>query len=119
MARLHDVGGLGVVSISAITVAELYLGVEVLPDGRRKANLLASLDRVLTGGMDIRPLSGAAARTFGRAGAALKKAGVSCSFQDLAIASIALAENRIVASNDRFFEDAQRVCGLRFERWEP
>ena len=115
MARVRDAGGLGVLSVSAITVAELYLGVAILPEGRRKATLLASLDRVLTRGIDVRPLSGAAARICGTAGAALRSAGVSFSFQDLAIASIAIAENSTVAYNDRFFEDAQRVCGLRFE----
>ena len=119
MARVREAGGLGLLSVSSITVAELYLGVEVLPEGRRKADLLASLESTLTGGFDIRPLSGAAARAFGRIGAALKREGISCSFQDLAIASIALAEERTVASNDRFFEDAQRVCGLKFERWKP
>lgn len=119
MARVRNAGGLGVLSVSAITVAELYLGVAILPEGRRKASLMASLDNTLTGGIDIRPLSGAAAKVCGTAGAELKRAGVSYSFQDLAIASIALAEDRIVASNDRFFEDAARVCGLRFERWEP
>jgi len=119
MARVRDAGGLGVLSVSAITVAELYLGVAILPEGRRKASLLASLDGTLAGGIDIRPLSGAAAKVCGTAGVALRSTGVSFSFQDLAIASIALAENRVVASNDRFFEEAARVCGLRFERWEP
>lgn len=119
MVRVRDVGGLGVLSVSTITVAELYLGLAILPEGRRKAGLLASLDDTLAGGIDMRPLSGAAAQVCGTAGAALRSAGVSFSFQDLAIASIALAENRVVASNDRFFEEAARVCGLRFERWEP
>jgi len=119
MARVREAGGIGVLSVSAISVAELYLGIAILPEGRRKVSLLASFDIALTGGIDVRPFSGAAAKIYGTAGAALKSAGVSYSFQDLAIASIALAEDRIMVSNDRFFEEAARVCGLRFERWEP
>jgi hypothetical protein len=30
-----------------------------------------------------------------------------------------MAENKTLASNDSFFEHVQRLCGLRFERWEP
>ncbi len=49
----------------------------------------------------------------------LKSNGVGFAFPDLAITSVALAEDRTVASNDRFFRDAARVCGLKFERWDP
>ncbi len=67
----------------------------------------------------MRPFSEEAAKAYAEAGAKLKSAGVSYSFQDLAIASIALAEGRTVASNDKFFESVAGVCGLLFERWEP
>ena len=117
--KVREVGGLSVLSTSTITVAELYYGVMILPEGHRKANLLTSLENVLGGGIEVRPFSGAAAKTYAEAGAALRRAGVRYSFQDLAIASVALAEDRTVASNDRFFKHAQRVCGLMFERWEP
>ncbi len=59
------------------------------------------------------------AEVYSEAGATLKNAGISFSFQDLAIASIAIAENKILASNDGFFEHMQRLCGLRFELREP
>jgi predicted nucleic acid-binding protein len=49
----------------------------------------------------------------------LEKGGVAWDWPDLAIASVALAEHMTVASNDSFFGHVERVCGLRFERWEP
>jgi len=69
--------------------------------------------------MEVRPFSTEAAWIFSEAGATLRRAGVAFSFQDLAIASVAMAENKTLASNDGFFTAVQRLCGLRFERWEP
>lgn len=77
-----------------------------------------SLDAALRN-VEVRPFTEEAALAFGWAGSRLKSSGISFSFQDLAVASVALAEERTVASNDRFFRNAARVCGLRFERWEP
>jgi hypothetical protein len=30
-----------------------------------------------------------------------------------------MAENKRLVSNDNFFDHVRRLCGLRFERWEP
>lgn len=54
-----------------------------------------------------------------RSAALLEKEGVAWDWPDLAIASVALVEHMTVVSNDRFFRHVERVCGLRFERWEP
>ena len=70
-------------------------------------------------GLEVRSFDQDAAAAYGWAGMLLKKAGVGFSFPDLAIASIALVEHITVASNDGFFEEVRRVCGLKFERWEP
>jgi hypothetical protein len=59
-------------------------------------------------GLEIILLSRQADKTFGKLGATLKDAGVGYSFQDLAIASIALTENSTIASNDRFLKTRQR-----------
>ena len=66
-------------------------------------------------GLEIILLSRQADKTFGKLGATLKDAGVGYSFQDLAIASIALTENRTIASNDRFLNTRQRFqrCELQ------
>jgi len=80
---------------------------------------LTSLTSMLDAGTDVRPFSVDAARVYAQMEATLRGAGTAFKFQDLAIASTAVAENKTLASNDGFFEDVQRLCGLRFELWEP
>jgi predicted nucleic acid-binding protein len=117
--RVRDAGGLARISISTITLAELRYGLRIMPDSRKKTSSLESLRRILDSEMDIRPFTASAAEVFSEAGATLRGNGISFSFEDLAIASIAIAENKTLASNDGFFGHMQRLCGLRFERWEP
>ena len=119
LAKVEGIGGLGVLSISTVTLAELAFGIRILPEGRRKNELLNGLEGMLETLMDVRPFSAEAAGIFSEVGATLRRAGVAFSFQDLAIASVAIAENKTLASNDGFYEDVRRLCGLRFERWEP
>jgi len=119
LAKVEGIGGLGVLSISTVTLAELAFGIRILPEGRRKNELLNGLEGMLETLMDVRPFSAEAAGIFSEVGATLRRAGVPFSFQDLAIASVAIAENKTLASNDGFYEDVRRLCGLRFERWEP
>ncbi|MGI8539445.1 MAG: hypothetical protein ACR2N0_06655 [Rubrobacteraceae bacterium] len=73
----------------------------------------------LTTNYRIRPFTASAAEVYSEAGARLKISGIAFSFEDLAIASIAISENKTLASNDGFFDHVRRLCGLRFERWEP
>lgn len=118
VSRVREAGGSGLLSISTITLAELNYGVRIMPEGRRKTERLDDLGKMLGTGMDVRPFSAEAASVYSEAGATLREAGVAFSFQDLAIASVAIAENKTLASNDSFFEHVERLCGLRFERWE-
>jgi predicted nucleic acid-binding protein len=90
-----------------------------MPEGRRRTERLDDLEKMLRTGMDVRPFSVDAARVYSEAGATLRAAGIVFTFPDLAIASIAIAENKTLASNDAFFEHVERLCGMRFERWEP
>jgi predicted nucleic acid-binding protein len=119
LAKVEEIGGLGVLSVSTVTMAELAFGIRILPEGRRKNELLNELERMLGTRMEVRPFSAEAAGIFSEAGATLRRAGIAFSFQDLAIASVAIAENKTLASNDGYFEDVRRLCGLRFEHWEP
>jgi tRNA(fMet)-specific endonuclease VapC len=119
VTRIRDAGGLSFLSISTITVAESMHGVIAMQDGAKKTRLLASLEQLLATGIDVRPFSIDAARVFAEAKAKLEAAGVNVSFPDLAIASIAMAENKTLVSNDGVFEHVERVHYLRFERWEP
>jgi len=115
--RVRDAGGLARISISTITLAELRYGLRTMPDSRKKTSSLESLRRILDSEMDIRPFT--ASEVYSEAGARLKISGIAFSFEDLAIASIAISENKTLASNDGFFDHVRRLCGLRFERWEP
>ncbi|MBA2694182.1 MAG: PIN domain-containing protein [Rubrobacter sp.] len=117
--RVRDAGGLAFVSISTITLAELRYGLGIMPESRKKAAAVSSLGRILDSDVDTRPFTASAANVYSEAGATLRKAGIAFSFQDLAIAAIAISENKTLASNDDFFGHMRSLCGLRFERWEP
>jgi predicted nucleic acid-binding protein len=94
VARVREVGGLELLSISTIALAELTFGIRIMPEGRRKITLLDGLDQMLRTGMDVRPFSAEAAGAFSEAGATLRQAGVAFSFKDLAIASSLLPRTR-------------------------
>jgi toxin FitB len=94
VAKVEEAGGLGLLSVSTITLAELAFGIRILPEGRRKTSLLNNLGALLGTRMDVRPFSADAAEVFAEAGATLRRAGVAFSFQDLTIASIAIAEEQ-------------------------
>lgn len=118
VAKVAAAGGVNSFYVAAITVAELRHGAEAMPEGRKKRQLVMGLDAVL-GGLEVLPFAQDAAAVFGWAAALLEKEGIAWDWPDLAIASIALAEHMTVASNDGFFGRVERVCGLKFERWEP
>lgn len=119
VAKVEKAGGLTNLAVTTITVAELRYGVGAMPEGKRKSARVDSLDAVFFAGIEVLPFNQDAAAMFGWAGALLKDVGVPFGFPDLAIASVALAEDRTLVSNDGFFENAQKVFGLKFERWEP
>ncbi len=119
VGRVRDAGGLPLISISTITLAELRYGLRIMPESRKKAAAVSSLERILDSDVDIRPFTAPAAEVYSETGATLKKAGIAFSFQDLTIAAIAMSENKTLASNDDFFGHMRRLCGLRFEWWEP
>lgn len=119
VVKVGAVGGPNALSIPTIALAEAKFGVMAMPAGTKRARLLASLEALLATGIDMRPFSAEAAVVFSDAGAKLAAAGVGIAFPDLCIASVAISENKTLASNDGVFEHVQRVYGLRFERWEP
>ena len=119
VVKVREIGGPGLLSISTITLAELSYGMQIMPGRRRKAGLLESLEQMLRTGMDVRPFSADAARAYSEGEAKLREGGIGFASQDLAIASVAMLENKTLASNDSFFDHARRLCRLRFERWKP
>jgi hypothetical protein len=97
--------------LSSITVAELLFGVGVLPAGKRKASLTASLDDV----MELfeprtLPFDTAAARRYAELAITARAAGKGFPTPDGYIAAIAAAHGFAVASRDMA---AFKAAGLK------
>ncbi|MDY7015418.1 MAG: type II toxin-antitoxin system VapC family toxin [Cyanobacteriota bacterium] len=99
------------VSICVITVAELYFGAF---NSNRIAHNLARADQLIQS-LPVLPLRNNALRHFGELKAQLRRRGQPIADFDLAIASVALAENLIlVTNNTRHYE---RIAELQLENW--
>ena len=97
--------------ISAVTQAEIELGLALLPEGRRKNELLQAAKEIfsLFDGRNL-PFDAAAAQEYALIVAARVKAGRPVSVEDAQIAAIARANNlRLVTRNSKDFE---RIDGL-------
>jgi predicted nucleic acid-binding protein len=95
------------VTVTAITVAELSAGLEILPEGRRKSNLRNHLNALFE---TYRPISHdfdmACGQTYGRIIAARRVIGHPISTEDGMIAAICLSQNLPLATrNVRDFDD--------------
>lgn len=97
--------------ISAITLGELYFGVE--KSARRTENLQA-LERFI-GRLTVLPFSAKAASHYGQLRVELQHSGKPVGGNDLLIGAHARAEGlTLVTNNTREFE---RMPGLRVENW--
>ena len=97
---------------SAITLAEILYGIELLPEGTRKGELLSGAERlfkvVLAG--RILPFDEHAARQFSQIAARRRRHGRPISELDAQIAAIAFAHDAVLATrNTSDFEG----CGVR------
>ncbi len=88
--------------LSAISLAELLLGIESLPAGRRRKLLAGALDQqiVTLFGERIVPFDLAAARTFAKVVTTARRQGYPISVPDAQIAAIAAARRFSVATRD-------------------
>jgi predicted nucleic acid-binding protein len=88
--------------LSSITVAELLLGIAILPDGRRKSALDENLRRLLLPLFEGRILifDMAAAEAYARLRARCRATGKAIAVVDGYIAAIALANGLTVATRD-------------------
>ena len=88
--------------LTTISIAEIYRGIELLPDGKRKSVLKGDTDRSLEllFADRILPFDLTAAHVFATLSASAKKRGYNLSMADAQIASIALAHNFSVATRD-------------------
>lgn len=96
--------------LSSVTIAELMFGIGVLPKGKRKDRLSATLDGVLALFADrILPFDTAAARRYADLAVKARAAGKGFPTPDGYIAAIAAVHGFAVASRDA---SAFRAAGL-------
>jgi toxin FitB len=88
--------------LTTISIAEIYRGIELLPNGKRKSNLKSKTDESLELLFENRilPFDLAAAHAFASLAAKAKKGGNNISMADAQIASIATAHGFSVATRD-------------------
>lgn len=99
-------------SLSAITLAEIYYGIEKSPVKKKERRLKIDSIRSL---LDIYPFNEQTAATYGVIRAALEKRGIPISERDTQIASIALANKLcLVTHNTREFS---RISKLEVDDW--
>jgi toxin FitB len=103
---------------TAISMAEILQGIELLPVGKRRAGLLAAAHSMFTSLLAGRvlPFDESAAQAFAPIAADRRKRGKPISLFDAQIASIAKARNAALATRDiHDFEG----CGVRLENpWQ-
>ncbi|OYV32209.1 MAG: VapC toxin family PIN domain ribonuclease [Rhodospirillales bacterium 20-64-7] len=88
--------------ISAVTEAELRYGVLLLPEGRRRADLIAALEAMLTEDFAgrILPFDSAAALAFAAIAASRRQAGKPISQFDAQIAAIVRSRGAALATRN-------------------
>jgi len=99
------------ISISSITVAELYYGAE--NSIYRERNRLALEEFFLP--LEILPFDEKAALQYGIIRADLKKKGKIIGAMDMLIASHAIANNLILVTNNE--REFRRISNLKLENW--
>jgi toxin FitB len=94
---------------TALTVAEIFGGIEVLPPGQRKESLRAAAERIFAIGFPGRvlPFDEAAGRVYGAILAARRRAGIVVSQIDVQIAAIAKTRGMAIATRDADFRDLE------------
>ena len=98
--------------VSAITQAEIILGISLLPAGKRRDALAAAADAMFTQDFAGRCLSfdANAAVNYGAVVSARRRAGIAISTEDAQIAAIAIANGYPLAT--RNIKDFQQINDL-------
>ena len=98
--------------ISAITVAELHLGIELMPDGRKKSELRLAIDRAIhLFGQQCAPFDALAANEFARIVARRRQIGRPIEALDAQIAAVAMTTGFALATLDR--KGFEEIDGLK------
>ena len=99
-------------ALSAVTLAEIYYGIEKSPTRKKERQL--KIERIRSQ-LDVYPFNEPAALKYGSIRAALEKQGQPISERDLQIAAIALANKFCVVTHN--VKEFCRIPGLKVEDW--
>lgn len=102
------------IATCAPAVAEVWYGLEVLPQGRRREALEAYYGGILTA-IPILPFDAAVARVHGRLRAELRRTGKAAPFADSLIAAVALSHRLILVTAN--VKDFAAIPGLQVADW--
>ncbi len=116
MSRIHDRNAIAwldrqprsSVWTTSVSILEIRFGLQILPLGKRRSDLMAAFERMVTDKIEerIAPFDAAAAQHTADLMAARQKAGRVVDLRDAMIAGIALATAAMLATrNIRHFED--------------
>lgn len=104
-------------AISAVTLQELQMGLELLPEGKRKDQIRGFLE-VIKRRFSIIPYDQSASIVCGEILATMQKVGQPRPVCDSQIAATALANNMIlVTRNTKDFQPLQKISLLKLENW--
>ena len=102
------------IATCAPAVAEVWFGLEILPQGRRREALEAYYGGILTA-MPILPFDAAAAQLHGRLRAELRRGGRAAPYADSLIAAVARSHGlTLVTAN---VKDFAGITDLQVEDW--
>lgn len=102
----------GELSLSTITLAEIYYGIEKSPIKKKERRL--KIERIKST-LAIYPFNEPAAAKYGGIRATLEKAGQPISERDLQIAAIAMANKLCVVTHNT--KEFNRIPKLKIEDW--
>jgi len=104
-------------AISAITLQEMQLGLELMPDGKKKEKIQSFVELIKLR-LPVVPYEKRSAIVYGEVFAALQKKGMPRPICDTQIAATALANNMIlVTRNIKDFAPIQKISMLKLENW--
>ncbi len=110
LARIEEVS-----AIASIVLDEIRFGVLRLPAGRRRINLMRTIDEIVTNGLPVLSFDHLAAEWHAAERARLEKVGRTPPFADGQIAAVAATNDlTLVTLNPRDFEHFE---GVRLESW--
>lgn len=104
---------LGQIFVSTIVRGEILFGLQLLPTGKRRADVETRANRLFSGFLPL-PVSEQIADTYGSLKATLRAQGITMADNDLWIAASALVLNATLITTDQAF---RRVPTLQVEDW--